>query len=71
MPTEQTVVLGHVLTDDVNFGYHGWSGLIVTEVCGVASKNLAHFGSIVEGVGVEGKVDISFIDGRKNFHHTF
>ena len=52
--TEQIVVLGHVLTDDVNFGYHGWSGLIVTEVCGVAPKNLAHFGSIVAGVGAEG-----------------
>ena len=63
--TEQIVVLGHVLTDDVNFGYHGWSGLIVTEVCGVAPKNLAHFGSIVAGVGAEGKIDISFIDGRR------
>ena len=63
--TEQTVVLGHVLTDDVNFGYHGWSGSIVTEVCGVVPKNLIHFGSIVEGAGMEGKVDISFIDGRR------
>eukprot|EP00946_MAST-07B_sp_MAST-7B-sp1_P004592 g4592.t1 len=65
--TEQTIILGHVLTDDVNFGYHGWSSLIVTEVCGISPKNLAHFGSIVQDVRAEGKIDISFIDGRKMY----
>ena len=62
---EETIILGHVLTDDVNFGYHGWSGLIVDEICSVRPKNLAHFASVIEGLGSDGIADISFVDGRR------
>lgn len=56
----QVVVLAHVLVDESNSGYQGWSNLQVRSLNGVPIRNLRHLKETVEGECARGEEYLRF-----------